>query len=346
MTRTLVSVDLLKTGVPIHFSHFIIPCPPFLSSMATPLPCDCKSGLNPVPPPLQDMPLLILKTGMTTLKTRPIRPLANLSLDRITNRIQAPRYTRTGELGRRPGWEQVHITAKKDHAWDSSDDDDGIDFADQEDKTVRRLAKAFSPSPNTSPPPPVPSAPSSPRIRRERHFPGSPTLSVFSIPSGRESVNTYSSLAHLPLRGGNASALAMLPPSPPAQKPRGAYERSRVHLTTMSLRLLDRRQDIAPLPSPPQSSSPNQGPVDIPPSFRIFQLFQIFHLVTSRVCQEGGVSVKRFTSPGPSDAAEGAQAERDATPRAAASRARSPSRTPSWFFRSSRARLIRRQALH
>lgn len=220
------------------------------------------------------------------------------------------------------------VSPRKDHAWDSSDDDDGID---EEDKTVtarsRRgpLGKHFSPPP--VPPLPIPLEP----VRET--FPGSPTLSVFSIRSGRESVNTYSSLAHLPLRGGNASALTVSPPSPPAQKGRRRLRKKSRPPDNNVFEMLDRRQDIAPLPSPPQPSSPNQGPVDLLPSETSSSSRSS---ILSRLgsVKKWGVR-KRLTSPGPSDAPDSAQAETDATPRAAASRARSPSRTPSWFFRSS-----------
>jgi hypothetical protein len=89
------------------------------------------------------------------------------------------------------------VSPRKDHAWDSSDDDDGLD---EEDKTVTARPRK-GPFTKHSPPPPMPSLPLTLESVGET-FPGSPTLSVFSIPpSGCESVNTYSSLAHLPLRG-------------------------------------------------------------------------------------------------------------------------------------------------
>jgi hypothetical protein len=220
------------------------------------------------------------------------------------------------------------ISPRKDHAWDSSDDDDGID---EEDKTVTARPRKGLLAKHT-PPPPVPSLPV-PLESVGETFPGSPTLSVFSIRSGRESVNTYSSLAHLPLRGGNASALAMLPPSPPPQRVRRRLRKKSRPPDNNVFEMLDRRHDIAPLPSPPQPSSPNQGLVDLPPS-ETSNSSRSSILSRLGSVKKWGVR-KRITSPGPGDAAEGAQAERDATPRAAASRARSPSRTPSWFFRSS-----------
>jgi hypothetical protein len=221
------------------------------------------------------------------------------------------------------------VSPRKDHAWDSSDDDDGVD---EEDKTVTARPRK-GPLGNRSPPPPVPSLPL-PLESVGETFPGSPTLSVFSIPhSGRESVNTYSSLAHLPLRGGNASARAMLHPSPPPQKGRRRLRKKSRPPDNNVFELLDRRRDIAPLPSPPQPSSPNQAPIDLPPS-EASNSSRSSILSRLGSVKRWGVR-KRFTSPGPASPPEGEQAERDATPRAAASRARSPSRTPSWFFRSS-----------
>jgi hypothetical protein len=157
-------------------------------------------------------------------------------------------------------------------------------------------------------------------------------MSVFSIPSGRDSA-TYSSLAHLPLRGGSASALAILPPSPPAQKGRRRLRKKSRPPDHNVFELLDKQQDIAPLPSPPQPSSPTPGPVDLPPSETSSSSKSS---ILSRIgsVKRWGVR-KRFTSPGPSDPSEGVQAERDATPRAAAFQPQSPSRSTSWFFRSS-----------
>jgi hypothetical protein len=220
------------------------------------------------------------------------------------------------------------VSPKKDHTWDSSDDEDGIDFADQEDKTVRPRKSPFSKS---SPPPPVPQLPL-PLDPPGETFPGSPTMSVFSIPSAHEST-TYSSLAHLPLRGGSASALARLPPSPPAQKPRRRLRKKSRPPDNDLFELLERRQETPPLPSSPQSSSPLQGPANLPPSESSNSSRPS---ILSRLgsVKRWGVR-KRFASPGPSDATDGALSERDATPRAAALQAQTPSRTPSWFFRSS-----------
>jgi len=156
-------------------------------------------------------------------------------------------------------------------------------------------------------------------------------MSVFSIPSGHDSV-TYSSLAHLPLRGGSASALAMLPPSPPAQKPRRRLRKKSRPPDDNVFELLDMQHDTPSL-SPPQPSSPVPAPVDLPSS-EISGSSKSSILSRLGSVKKWGVR-KRLTSPGPSGAAEGVQAERDATPRAATSQSQSPSLTPSWFFRSS-----------
>ena len=160
-------------------------------------------------------------------------------------------------------------------------------------------------------------------------FPRSPTMSVFSIPSGRESA-TYSSVAHLPLRAGSPSALAMLPPSPPAQRERRRLRKKSRPPDNNVFELLDRQQDIAPLPSPPQPSSPSPGPVDLPPSETSNSSRSS---ILSRIgsVKRWGVH-KRFTSPGPSDTADDLKAERDATPRAPGFQPQTPSQTPSWFF--------------
>ncbi|KAI9461876.1 hypothetical protein F5148DRAFT_1214570 [Russula earlei] len=220
------------------------------------------------------------------------------------------------------------VSSKKDHAWDSSsDDEDGIDFADLEDKTVTARPRK---SPLCKPSPPHPALPPPlPLGTLIETLPGSPSHSVFSIPSGRDSV-AYSSLAHLPLRGGSASALTMLPPSPPAHKGRRRLRKKSRPPDSGVFELLDRQRDIAPSLSP---SSPIPAPVDLPPSETSSSSRSS---ILSRLGSVKKWAVrKRFTSPGPSDVAEGTQAERDATPRATAFQAQSPSRNPNWFFRSS-----------
>ncbi|KAH9049758.1 hypothetical protein EDB83DRAFT_2400322 [Lactarius deliciosus] len=223
------------------------------------------------------------------------------------------------------------VSPKKDPAWDSSDEEDGPDFADQEeDKTVtahpRKLALSKS-----SPPPPLPQLPLSP-VPPGEAFPRSPTMSVFSVPSGRDSA-TYSSVAHLPLRGG--ASLTMLPPSPPAQKGRRRLRKKSRPPDNNVFELLDREQDSTPLPSPPQPTTPNPAPADLPPSESSSNNPRSSILSRIGSVKRWGTR-KRLASPGPGDAVTAdEEPSRDATPRAAASQSQTPSRTPSWFFRSS-----------
>jgi hypothetical protein len=223
------------------------------------------------------------------------------------------------------------VSPKKDPTWDSSDEEDGPDFADQEeDKTVTAHPRKVALS-RPSLPPPLPPLPFSPAPPGEA-FPGSPTMSVFSVPSGRDSA-TYSSAAHLPLRGGSSSPLIMLPPSPPAQNGRRRLRKKSRPPDNNVFELLDRAHDSVPLPSPPQPTTPNSASAELPPSES--------NPRSSILSRIGSVkrwgARKRLTSPGPSDALDaGEQPGRDATPRAAASQSQTPSsRTPSWFFRSS-----------
>src|SRR5712691_4484755 len=125
----------------------------------------------------------------------------------------------------------------------------------------------------------------------------------------------------------------MLPPSPPAQRERRRLQKKSCPPDNNVFELLDRQHDIAPLPSPPQPSSPSPGPVDLPPSETSNSSRSS---ILSRIgsVKRWGVH-KRFTSPGPSDTADDLKAERDATPRAPGFQPQTPSQIPSWFFRSS-----------
>ena len=154
------------------------------------------------------------------------------------------------------------VSPKKDQAWDSSDDEDGLDFADQEDKTVTARPRR-SPLGKFSPPPPIPPFPH-PLESVGETFPGSPTMSVFSIPSRGESA-TYSSLAHLPLRAESTSALAMLPSSPPAQREHRHLRKSHVHLTTTLSGPL-KATTYRTLSFPTSTILPKSGALDLPPS--------------------------------------------------------------------------------
>ncbi|KAH9058092.1 hypothetical protein EDB87DRAFT_1628206 [Lactarius vividus] len=223
------------------------------------------------------------------------------------------------------------VSPKKDPTWDSSDEEDGPDFADQEeDKTVTAHPRKVALS-KSSPPPPLPQLPLS-SVPPGEAFPRSPTMSVFSVPSGRDSA-TYSSVAHLPLRGG--ASLTMLPPSPPAQKGRRRLRKKSRPPDNNVFELLDREQDSTPLPSPPQPTTPNPAPADLLPSESSNNNPRSSILSRIGSVKRWGAR-KRLTSPGPGDAvAADEEPARDATPRAAASQSQAPSRTPSWFFRSS-----------
>ncbi|THH15007.1 hypothetical protein EW146_g5406 [Bondarzewia mesenterica] len=136
----------------------------------------------------------------------------------------------------------------RDATWESSDEDDGLGFADQEeDRTVTARSRRTG-IPKQFPPPRVPPFPSS---LLQEPFPGSPTMSMFSIPSGHDSV-AHSYASHVPLRAGNSSALAMLPPSPPIHKERRRLRKKSRPPDNTLFELLDRDRDgPPPVPSPP-----------------------------------------------------------------------------------------------
>ncbi|KAI0047085.1 hypothetical protein FA95DRAFT_1559429 [Auriscalpium vulgare] len=218
-------------------------------------------------------------------------------------------------------------------AWDSSDDEDGLGFADHEDDktvTARSRRAAVVKHAHHTPPPPVPPLPAS----VTEPFPRSPTMSVFSIPSasGRESV-TYSSLAHLPLRS-SSSALGMLPPSPPIHRERRRLRKKSRPPDQNLFELLDRE----PLPSPPPPTSPLPVPVDLPP---VDPAASTKTPLLSRIgsVKKWGARKKR-ASTGPAEVI--ADESKEATPRASTSNSHghghspsSSSRTSGWFFRTS-----------
>ncbi|KAF8264638.1 hypothetical protein EI94DRAFT_1805584 [Lactarius quietus] len=209
------------------------------------------------------------------------------------------------------------------------DNEDGPDFAVQEeDKTVTAHPRKVTLT-RSSPPPPLPWLPLSPTPPGEA-FPSSPTMSVFSIPSGRDSA-TYSSMAHLPLHGGGTSPLTMLPPSLPAQKACRRLRKKSCPPDNNVFELLDREPAFSPLPSSPQPTTPNMSPADLSPPESSNNNPR--SSILSRIESIKRWSVhKRRTSPGPSDA--GQLPSQDATPRAAALQSQIPYRTPSWFFGS------------
>jgi hypothetical protein len=233
---------LPKTGVPIPSSHIIIPCPPFLSSMASYPPCDYESGLNPAPPPLQDMPLPIQKTGMTTLKTRLTRPLANLPFDRTTNHPGSQIYP-----NRRTGTTTWMGTSSYPHERTTL----GIHPMTMTASTrktrpsPRVLAKAFSANALLRPP--------CPRSRFRWNPLGRPSLAPPPCPffPFLPDVSPSTHIPHLPI---SLYAVGTRPPSlcyPQARlhkRRAAAYERNRVHLTTMSLRCLTGDKILLPYP--------------------------------------------------------------------------------------------------
>ncbi|KAN0137645.1 hypothetical protein V8E53_004696 [Lactarius tabidus] len=111
-------------------------------------------------------------------------------------------------------------------------------------------------------------------------------MSVFSVPSGRDSA-TYSSMWHPPLRGGGASPLVMLPPSPSAPKGRRCL-RKKSHPPDNYLNvfeLLDRTTLYSPTFSIPAEHS-KPGPCGSL-TFCILQQQPVLHFVPCRVNQEG-----------------------------------------------------------
>ncbi|KAA1478798.1 hypothetical protein DENSPDRAFT_934411 [Dentipellis sp. KUC8613] len=228
-------------------------------------------------------------------------------------------------------------------AW-SSDDDDGLGFADQEeDRTVTARSRRNMALKQASPPPPVPPLPASLTAGITEPFPGSPNLSVFSVPSGRDSV-AYSSMAHLPLRTGSNSALGMLPPSPPIHKERRRLRKKSRPPDSNVFELLDRSRDEQSAPAPLASTShdppapPLPSPDQSPPT-KTPLLSRI-----GSVKRWGGRKKRSSTSPADIVLNE-MDANKDATPRPASrtsdahqnqSQTHSPSsKHSSWFFRSS-----------
>ena len=273
-----------KIGAPNPFSH-IAPCPPFLISTTN--------------PPIVRL-LAWAEPGPSTPPKHAVAHTENWD-DDFEDKSNSParqrpprshhRSPKLPEIPEPENWDDEldgnrFVSPNKDQAWDSSDDEDGLDFADQqEDKTVTARPRR-SPLGKFPPSPPVPPLPRSLESVGET-FPGSPTMSVFFIPSGRKSV-THSSLAHLPLRAARASTIAMLPPSPPTQREHRRLRKKSRPSDNNVFELLERQQDIAPLSSPPQSSSPSPGPPVDPSTFRNLQLFWILHPVTYRARQEVG----------------------------------------------------------
>lgn len=106
---------------------------------------------------------------------------------------------------------------------DSSDEEEfGFAMGKDEDRTVTARSRRRPTAKLPSPPPPVPALPQSLMGTTIEPFPRSPTASVFSVPTstvGRNSIGTYMSTSHIPLRN-SGGQLSMLPPSPPIHRER------------------------------------------------------------------------------------------------------------------------------
>lgn len=162
--------------------------------------------------------------------------------------------------------------ARQDDYMDSSDDEGEFGFGDKEDdRTVTTRSRSLIML-RQSPPPPVPALPQG-LLNTVGPFPGSPTVSVFSIPttSGRNSLG-HMSTSHLALRPSvSGVSLAMLPPSPPIHRERRRLrKKSRPpHLDTNVFELVEEQRDSTPpLPpsTPERSSSPPPPAAEATPS--------------------------------------------------------------------------------
>ena len=205
---------------------------------------------EPGPSTLQDTPSPIQKTGMTTLKTR-IHPLANLPLDRTTNRPSSQIF-----LNRRTGtttWMQTSLCPREKTT-------PGIRLMTMMASTRRTRPSppvlAGVPSANTLLPLPCPLS----RFRWkpwERHFPAPPPCPFSPFLPPDASLSTHIPHLHISL-----CAVGTRPPALCYNRARlrrkgaGAYERSRVHLTTPSLSCLT--GDGILLPYPRHLNRPHQ----------------------------------------------------------------------------------------
>ncbi|KAI0319099.1 hypothetical protein OF83DRAFT_1170502 [Amylostereum chailletii] len=237
---------------------------------------------------------------------------------------------------------EEHTSQQRNNGWDSSDEEDGLGFADQEeDKTVtaRSRRAIFA---KYTPPPPVPPLPPSLTPNPSEPFPRSPTLSAFSIPSGRDSV-AYSSASHLPLRAGSNSALAMLPPSPPIHRERRRLRKKSRPPDTNVFELLERTRDIPEIPTPPTppDPQPDTSLADTSMSTKTPLLSRIGSVKKWR-------AGRKRMSTGPAEVIQQEDTSKEATPRASNSNSlqhhpqqghssSSPSSKASsnWFFRGS-----------
>jgi len=245
MTTPAGHCQLPKTGIPTP-----VPCPLFLSSAASYPPCDYKSGPNPGPPPLRDMPSPIQKTGMTTLKTR-IPPLANFSLDRTTNRPSSQIFPnrRTGMTT----WMQTSSCPREKTT-------PGIHLMTTTALTRRTRPSppilAKTPSANALLPLPCPLSRSRWNLW-ERHFPAPPPCPSSPFLPPDAILSTHIPHLHISLCAAGTRLPALCYTRAHLhRKGVGAYERSRVHLTTTSSSCLTDNGIL--LPYPPHLNRPHQ----------------------------------------------------------------------------------------
>ncbi|KAF7797262.1 hypothetical protein EIP86_008455 [Pleurotus ostreatoroseus] len=240
----------------------------------------------------------------------------------------------------------------KSARWDSSSSSEEFGFGEKdEDRTVTsRSRRGALPRPsimqNGTPPPPVPPIPSSlaNTMLEPAPFPGSPTLSSFSVPmSGRESVaaQSYSSTAHLALRPTTSgSSFGALPPSPPthhARERRRLRKKSRPSRVDYNIYELDDRVELPLRPATPDQSD-TQGPgspVADPAPEATPQSAGKSSLVSriGSVGKKWGAARRKRASIGPEDVVS---RERQSSSRPTSMAVPSPSSAsskPNWFFR-------------
>lgn len=152
----------------------------------------------------------------------------------------------------------VPVRVRQGEFVESSDEEEDSFRANEEDRTVTARNRPIL---HHSPPPPVPPFPQGLNTTAGP-FPGSPTVSAFSIPtSGRNSVG-YMSTSHIALRPTMSGvSLAMLPPSPPIHRERRRLrKKSRPpNLDNNVFELVEEQRDSTPplLPSTPERCSPS-----------------------------------------------------------------------------------------
>jgi hypothetical protein len=161
--------------------------------------------------------------------------------------------------------------ARHDTYSDSSDDDGEFGFTDKdEDKTVTARSRPRALLNGHSPPPPVPALPASflgNAPNGTEPFPRSPSESLFSTQTGRNS----SSATNLALRrtlSSASSTLALLPPSPPIHRERRRLrKKSRPpHIESNVFELQDQGEPTPTSCLPTRSSTPERASSPMPSS--------------------------------------------------------------------------------